>query len=172
MSRSSTPKRIGGSGGTPATVALERAGVQFRVHAFDHDVVPGELGYGKAAAAALGVDEQRVFKTLLVEAHGPTPHAVAIVPVSGQLSVKSMAAAIGAKRVDMLDPRRAERLTGYVVGGISPFGQKKLLATVIDESALLHPTIFVSGGKRGLDIEISPRSLIDVLDATIAVIAT
>lgn len=171
MSGSTTPKRGGASGGTPATVALERAGVEFRVHAFDNDVAPGEVGYGKAAAAALGVAEERVFKTLLVEVPGPIRHAVAVVPVSGQLSLKAMAVAVGAKRVDMLDPRVAERTTGYVVGGISPFGQRKLLPTVVDESVFLHDSVFVSGGKRGLDIEIAPSVLLDVLGAITAAIA-
>lgn len=176
MSRPPTPKnpRKKGvsSGGTPATVALERAGVEFGVHTFDNDVAPGELGYGKAAAHALGVSEQRVFKTLLVEATGPVRHAVGIVPVSGQLSLKAMAIAIGAKKVDMIGARDAERITGYVVGGISPFGQKKLIPTVVDVSAFAHDTIFVSGGKRGLDIEISPRALLDVLTAISAPIAS
>jgi Cys-tRNA(Pro)/Cys-tRNA(Cys) deacylase len=179
MSRSTTPKNTStstsrkgaASGGTPATVALERAGVQFGVRSFDNDIAPGELGYGKAAAAALGVSEQRVFKTLLVEATGPVRHAVAIVPVSGQLSLKAMAAAIGAKKADMLEARTAERLTGYVVGGISPFGQKKSLPTVVDASALDHETIFVSGGKRGLDVEIAPHALLTVLGAVSAAIS-
>ena len=171
MSGSTTPKRGGTSGGTPATVALERAGVEFRVHTFDNDIAPGEVGYGKAAAAALGVAEERVFKTLLVEVPGPIRHAVAIVPVSGQLSLKAMAVAVGAKRVDMLDPRVAERTTGYVVGGISPFGQKKPLTTIVDVSALDHDTIFVSGGKRGLNIEVAPRALLSVLGAVSAPIS-
>lgn len=165
MSRSPTPKRGSASGGTPATVVLERAGVEFRVHSFDRDVASSDIGYGKAAAAALGVSEQRVFKTLLVEGTGSVRHAVGVVPVSGQLSLKAMAVALGIKKVDMLDPRHAERLTGYVVGGISPFGQKKLLPTVVDASALEHDTVFVSGGKRGLDIEVAPRVLLDVLSA-------
>jgi len=152
-------------------VALERAGVEFRVHTFDNDIAPGEVGYGKAAAAALGVAEERVFKTLLVEVPGPIRQAVAIVPVSGQLSLKAMAVAVGAKRVDMLDPRVAERTTGYVVGGISPFGQKKPLTTIVDVSALDHDTIFVSGGKRGLDIEVAPRALLSVLGAVSAPIS-
>lgn len=175
MSRPTTPKttskKASASGGTPATVVLDRAGVEFGVHTFDNDIAPGELGYGKAAAAALGVSEQRVFKTLLVETAGPVRHAVAVVPVSGQLSLKAMAVAVGAKKVEMLEARAAERLTGYVVGGISPFGQKKLLPTVVDTSALEHDTVFVSGGKRGLDIEISPRALLDVLGAVSAPIS-
>jgi len=156
-------------GGTPEIIALEAAGVGFRVHSFDNDVAPGDHGYGKAAAAALGVDESRVFKTLLVTLTGGNDrHAVGVVPVSGQLSLKSIANAVRAKKADMLDPKDAERLTGYVVGGISPFGQRKRLPTVVDSSCLEHPTIFVSGGKRGLDIEIAPADLIAVLSATTA----
>ena len=168
MSASPTPKGRN-SGGTPAVVALEQARVAFTVHTFDN--VPTEAGYGKAAASALGVDEARVFKTLLVEVTGGVKHAVGIVPVSGNLSLKAIATALGAKRAEMLDAAIAERLTGYVVGGISPFGQKKKLPTVIDASALDHATIFVSGGKRGLDIEIAAHDLIAVLDASTADLA-
>jgi Cys-tRNA(Pro)/Cys-tRNA(Cys) deacylase len=169
MSKSPTPKRPSSGGGTPAILALERAGVPFVIHQFDHPATTGDIGYGKAAANALGVDESRVFKTLLVEisdsGSGSPRHAVGIVPVSGSLSLKAMAIAVGAKRADMMAPAVAERLTGYVVGGISPFGQKKSSVTVIDVSATAHPTIFVSGGKRGLDIEIAGADLISVLDA-------
>ena len=171
LSRFTSVHRV--KGGTPAVVALERAGVQFRVHAFDNDIAPGDHGYGKAAALALGVDEARVFKTLLVVLTGAASrHAVGIVPVSGQLSLKSMAGATEAKKAEMLEPREAEKMTGYVVGGISPFGQRKPLPTVIDESCLGHSTIFVSGGKRGLDIEIAPADLIAVLGASTADIGT
>lgn len=156
-------------GGTPAIVVLEQATVEFSVHHFTNDVAPGEHGYGKAAAQALGVDEDRVFKTLLVTLQGGTStHAVGIVPVSGKLSLKGIAAALGAKKADMLDPVAAERMTGYVVGGISPFGQRKLLPTVIDETATMWDTIFVSGGKRGMDIEVLPHDLIRILSATVA----
>ena len=156
-------------GGTPAIVVLEQAQAVFSVHSFSNDVAPGEHGYGKAAAQALGVEEDRVFKTLLVTVEGGlSTHAVGIVPVSGKLSFKAIAAALGAKKTDMLDPVAAERMTGYVVGGISPFGQRKLLPTVIDETATLWDTIFVSGGKRGLDIEIDPHDLVRILTATVA----
>lgn len=166
MAGSPTPK-------TPAAVELTRAGRTFTLHQFDNGIPPGELGYGRAAAAALGVEEGRVFKTLLVAlSGGRTPHAVAVVPVSGQLSLKAMAAALGAKRVEMLEPAVAERLTGYVVGGISPFGQRRRLPTVVDSSALLYPTVFVSGGRRGLDLEISPADLVAHLDAVTAPIGT
>lgn len=175
MAKPSTPKSQGNAGGgTPATVALTKAGVPFTVHQFDNAVAPGDHGYGKAAATALGVDEARVFKTLLVTVHGgggQVSHAVGVVPVSGQLSLKSMAAALGAKRVEMLEPSAAERLTGYVVGGISPFGQKKRLPTVVDETANTHTTVFVSGGKRGLDLEVAPAHLISTLSAVVAPIA-
>ena len=155
--------------GTPAIVALDGAGVTYSIHEFENAVAPGDHGYGKAAAAALGVEEGRVFKTLLVSVTGgTTPHAVGIVPVSSQLSLKAIAHALGAKKADMLDRRDAERLTGYVVGGISPFGQRKRLPTVIDETCEMADTIFVSGGRRGLDIEVEPRVLIELLDAVVA----
>ena len=155
-------------GGTPAIVALTAAGVRFEVHEFEK--LPSERGYGLAAAAALGVEPERVFKTLLATIDD-TDHAVGIVPVSGQLSLKELAAALGAKRAEMCVPQTAERLTGYVVGGISPFGQKRALPTVIDETCILFDTIFVSGGRRGLDIEIAPDDLITVLSATTAPIS-
>jgi Cys-tRNA(Pro)/Cys-tRNA(Cys) deacylase len=151
-------------GGTPAIVALERAGVAFHVHSFEHDESAG--GYGRAAAAALGVDEHRVFKTLLARVDGRP--VVAIVPVTGQLALKELAAALGAKRAEMLDPADAQRLTGYVVGGISPLGQRTRLPTVADDSLLLHETVFVSGGRRGLDVELAPDDLVRLLDARTA----
>jgi Cys-tRNA(Pro)/Cys-tRNA(Cys) deacylase len=155
-------------GGTPAIVVLSAAGVQFRVHEFDND--PAARGYGLAAAVALGVEPERVFKTLIATID-ETNHAVGIVPVSSQLSLKELAAALGAKRAEMCEMQAAERLTGYVVGGISPFGQKRLLPTVIDETCILFDTIFVSGGRRGLDIEIAPDDLITILSATTALIS-
>ncbi len=147
---------------------LRAAGVSFRVHEFDHD--PGERQFGKAAATALGIDPDRVFKTLLVTVAGLASPGVAvgIVPVSCQLTLKALASAVGGKRAEMCDPAVAERITGYVVGGISPFGQKKLLPTVIDETCRLYESIFVSGGKRGLDIELAPDDLIRVLAAVTA----
>jgi len=154
---------------TPATASLQAAGVEFRVHEFDH--VPGARNYGLVAAEALSIDPDQVFKTLLAQLGGQRDGesiAVGIVPVSGQLSLKELAAAIHAKRAEMCDPVVAERVTGYVVGGISPFGQKKLLPTVIDEMCLLYDTIFVSGGKRGLDIEIAPADLVSLLSAVVA----
>jgi Cys-tRNA(Pro)/Cys-tRNA(Cys) deacylase len=163
--------------GTPAIVELERAGVVYVVHEFEHDAaaLDGGRGFGMVAAEALGVEADRVFKTLLVDVIDSggrvSGQAVGIVPVTTQLSLKEMAAAVGAKRVEMCDPAAAQRITGYVVGGISPFGQKKSLPTVVDASALDHETIFVSGGKRGLDIEIAPHALLTVLGAVSAAIS-
>lgn len=156
-------------GGTPAIVALRAAGVPFDVHEFDAD--PAERHYGQAAADALGVEMERVFKTLIATVDDRN-HVVGIVPVSGQLSLKELAAAVGAKRAEMCDVDVAQRITGYVVGGISPFGQKRALPTVIDETCVLFDSIFVSGGRRGLDIEVAPNDLVAVLDATVAPIGT
>jgi Cys-tRNA(Pro)/Cys-tRNA(Cys) deacylase len=152
-------------GGTPAIVALQARGVPFKVHDFEPD--PAERNYGTAAALALGVERERVFKTLIatVDDHN---HVVAIVPVSGQLSLKELAAAVGGKRAEMCLPETAQRLTGYVVGGISPFGQKRSLPTVIDETCVLFDTIFVSGGRRGMDIEIAADDLVAVLGAVVS----
>jgi Cys-tRNA(Pro)/Cys-tRNA(Cys) deacylase len=152
---------------TPAIVTLEAASVPFTLHEYDrgdslHD-------FGREAADALGLDHDRVFKTLVVTADGG--EAVAIVPVSCKLALKAVGAALGAKRVEMCDPTRAQRVTGYVVGGISPFGQKKALPTVIDETCELYDTVYVSGGKRGLDVEVSPGDLVAITGAVVADIA-
>ena len=154
-------------GVTPAINELEQAGVPFSVHEYErsdslHD-------FGLEAADKLGLDPDQVFKTLLVTADGG--QAVAIVPVSCKLALKAVGKALGAKRVDMCDPVVAERITGYVRGGISPFGQKRRLPTVIDEMATAFDTIYVSGGKRGLDIGVATNDLVRILDATIADIA-
>lgn len=159
-------KQRRGPTGTPALVALSQAGVAFVVHEFDAETSDPAVGYGRAAALALGVDEHMVFKTLLATVDGRA--TVAVVPVAGTLSLKELAAAQGGKRGDMLDVATAQRLTGYVVGGISPFGQRKRLPTVVDDSALAWPTVLVSGGRRGLDVEISPTALIELLDAVVA----
>ena len=150
--------------GTPATVALERAGVTFTVHAYDHD--PRSTSYGLEAADALGLDPDRVFKTLLADVDGEL--VVAVVPVSGQLDLKALAAALGGKRAAMADPAVAERTTGYVVGGISPIGQRKRLRTVVDETAVTRPAVYVSGGRRGMDLGLDPSDLVRVLDAHVA----
>ena len=152
---------------TPAILELEAADIAFTVHEYER----GESlhDFGAEAAEKLGLDPDQVFKTLLVTADGA--QAVAIVPVSGKLALKAVGKAIGAKRVEMCDPTVAERITGYVRGGISPFGQKKRLPTVIDELALAFDRIYVSGGKRGLDIGVAPGDLVALLDATVADIA-
>lgn len=156
-----------GSGGTPATVALTRAGVAFTTHAYEHD--PAATNYGLEAAEALDLDPDRVFKTLFAEVDGRL--VVGIVPVSGQLDLKALAAAVGGKKAAMADPAAAERATGYVVGGISPVGQKRAHPTVLDESALQFETVYVSGGRRGLDIGLAPRDLVAVTGAETAPIA-
>lgn len=152
-------KRSGG--GTPATIALDRAGVPYTVHPYDHD--PHTASFGLEAAAALGVDPARVFKTLLATLDGTL--VVGIVPVSGQLDLKALARALGGSKAVMADVADAERVTGYVAGGIAPVGQKRRLRTVLDASALDHPTIYVSGGRRGLDLEIDPADLVAITEA-------
>ncbi|QWB26212.1 MULTISPECIES: Cys-tRNA(Pro) deacylase [Streptomyces] len=151
-------------GGTPATVALTTAGVDFTVHSYDHD--PAHPSYGEEAAEAMGVSPDRVFKTLVADVDGTL--TVAVVPVAGQLDLKSLAAAVGGKRATMADPTLAERTTGYVRGGISPLGQRKKLPTVLDASASTHPTICVSAGRRGLEVELSPESLATLTEAVLA----
>ena len=153
---------------TPAVAALVRAGVAHTLHPYEHDPA-SDLGYGLEAAAAIGVEPVRVFKTLCVEADGAL--AVAIVPVDAMLDLKSLASALGAKRATMADPAAAERATGYVVGGISPIGQKRRLKTVLDASAMGFEAVYVSGGRRGLDIGLSPSDLAAVTGATTAPIA-
>ena len=140
---------------TQATLALDRAGVPYTRHAYDHD--PSAASFGLEAAALLGVDPRRVFKTLLVDTAPGL--AVGIVPVAGQLDLKAIASALGVKSVTMADPLAAERSSGYVVGGISPVGQKRALPTVLDDTAYGFETVFVSGGRRGFDIELSPTDL-------------
>ena len=152
---------------TPAVNALEVAGIRFSVHEYEHD--PAARGYGLEAAAVLGLDPDQVFKTLLVTADGDP--AVGIVPVSCTLSLKAIGAALGRKRVEMCDPAVAQRVTGYVLGGISPFGQKRLLPTVIDETCELYDTVYVSGGRRGLDLGVAPADLVRLLAAVTADIA-
>jgi Cys-tRNA(Pro)/Cys-tRNA(Cys) deacylase len=153
--------------GTPATTALTRAGVAFEVHPYDHD--PAAASYGLEAAAALTVPPGRVFKTLLVD--NGSGLAVGVVPVDRQLDLKAVAAALGWKKAVMADPAAAERSTGYVVGGISPVGQKRRLPTVVDHSATGFDRIYVSGGRRGLDLSLAPADLVRVTDAQVADIA-
>jgi Cys-tRNA(Pro)/Cys-tRNA(Cys) deacylase len=153
---------------TPAVAAAQRAKVRFALLEYVHD--PGAASYGLEAAEALGLDPACVFKTLVAEGERKQL-LVALVPVACTLDLKALAAAIGAKRVAMADPAAAERATGYVVGGISPLGQKKRLATVIDESVLALDTVHVSAGRRGLEIALAPADLIALCCATTAAIA-
>ena len=160
-----------GGGATPATRALAAAGVAFTQHAYAHD--PRAPSYGLEAAAALGVDPARVCKTLLARTDLAAHHGlvVAIIPVTARLDLKALAAAVGAKRAVMAQAAEAERSTGFVVGGISPFGQKRVLVTVLATPALTHPSIYVSGGRRGLDLELAPADLVRVTGARAADIA-
>jgi Cys-tRNA(Pro)/Cys-tRNA(Cys) deacylase len=153
--------------GTPATVALSKAGLSFTTHAYEHD--SAAKSYGLEAAEALGLQPAQVFKTLLVEVDGKL--AVGVVPVDKQLDLKAVAAALGGKKAAMADPAAAERITGYVVGGISPIGQKRQLPTVVDSTATDHDTVYVSGGRRGLDLGLSPTDLITITSAHTAPIA-
>ncbi|MFK7917557.1 MAG: Cys-tRNA(Pro) deacylase [Ilumatobacter sp.] len=154
---------------TPAILLLEERGCAFDVHEYDRG---DELrDFGREAAEALGLAFDQVFKTLLVDTDGgaaPRDPVVVVVPVSCMVSMKLVAAAVDAKKASMCDPAVAERITGYVVGGISPLGQRKRLTTVLDETAELFDTIYVSGGRRGLDISLAPSDLVQLLDATIA----
>ncbi|KQQ00669.1 MULTISPECIES: Cys-tRNA(Pro) deacylase [unclassified Rathayibacter] len=153
--------------GTPATVALAAAGIEFVAREYRHD--PGAASYGGEAAEALGVEPERVFKTLLVDVDGEL--VVGIVPVTGSLGLKELASAVGGKRAAMADPALAQRRTGYVLGGISPVGQKTRHRTVLDETAELFDTVLVSGGRRGFDIELSPADLVAATGAILADIA-
>ena len=154
--------------GTPALVALAAAGVPHTVHMYTHDA-GGDVGYGMEAAQVLGLPAEQVFKTLLADVDGTL--TVAVVPVTTMLDLKALAAAVGGKRATMARPADAERATGYVVGGISPLGQKTAHPTVIDETAELFDTVYVSGGRRGMDIGLSPADLIALTAATVADIA-
>ena len=156
-----------GGQGTPATVAATRAKVGFTLHSYEVDA--DAESYGQDAARALGVSPDRVFKTLVAEVDGVL--TVAVVPVSATLDLKALAAAAGGKKAVMADPAAAERSSGYVVGGISPLGQRRKLPTVIDASVSLLPTVYVSAGRRGLEIELAPADLVRLTDAVLAGIA-
>ncbi len=155
------------SAGTPATAALAHAGVAFTAHSYQHD--PAVSGYGLEAASALGKDPRRVFKTLMADVDGTI--VAAVVPVSGTLDLKALAAVLGHKKAAMAEPQAAQRRTGYVLGGISPLGQRQASRTVIDISALEFVTILVSGGQRGLDVELGPQDLVRLTAAITAPIA-
>jgi Cys-tRNA(Pro)/Cys-tRNA(Cys) deacylase len=150
--------------GTPATVALQKAGVAFTLHEYDYD--PSAARIGLQGAQALGVSPARLLKTLMAKAGGGV--VCVLVPSDAEASLKKLAAAAGAKDAAMLPPAEAERNTGYHVGGISPFGQKKRARMFVEQAALAHATIIVNGGRRGLQIEIAPVDLVRVLDATAA----
>ena len=152
---------------TPAILAADRAGIRYAVHEYSHD--PAAPSYGLEAAIALGVDPARVLKTLIVEVDGRL--VMALVPVEGSLNLRALAAVVGGKRAVMADLRVAERATGYVVGGISPLGQKRAMQAVIDESALTWDRVFVSGGRRGVELELEVGDLVRLLEATLAVVA-
>ncbi len=139
-----------GAGSTPATVQLEKAGVEFHVYEYEHSNDHMDDGYGVEAATKLGFDEHQVFKTLMADTG--SERVVGVVPVSGHMDLKALAAAVGAKKASMADPKVAMRESGYVVGGISPLGQKTRHKTVLDESAMQFDQILVSGGKRGLSV--------------------
>jgi len=154
--------------GTPATVALEKAGIAFKLHEYDYD--PNAERIGMQAADALGVSPQRLLKTLMAKAGGQ-PVCV-VIASDREVSLKKHAAAAGAKDAAMLPAAEAERITGYHVGGISPLGQKKRVRVFIDTAAMAHPTIVFNGGRRGLQIEIPPGDLVKLLNATAAEIAS
>src|ERR1043166_7685460 len=147
--------------GTPATVALEKAGIAFSLHEYDYD--PGERGVGAQAAQALGIEPARLLKTLMVRAGGAS--LCVLVSTDRNVNLKRLAAATGAKNAALLEPAVAERATGYHVGGISPFGQKKRARTLLDAAAAGFASVFVNGGRRGLEIEVRPADLVRVLDA-------
>lgn len=153
--------------GTPATAALVKHKVAHTLHAYDHNAK--HESYGLEAAEALGVDPARVFKTLVAEVDGKL--TVGVVPVTGQLDLKALAAAVGGKRARMADAAAAQRATGYVLGGISPLGQRGRLPLVIDESASGFGTVFCSAGRRGLEMELAPADLIRLTSAVVAPIA-
>jgi Cys-tRNA(Pro)/Cys-tRNA(Cys) deacylase len=154
------------SKGTPATALLTKNNIAYTAHTYDAD--PGASSYGAATAAALGIAPARLFKTLVATVDGRL--AVGVVPVAGSLDLKALAMALGGKRGAMAEPAAAQRATGYVTGGISPFGQRSRLPMVVDASASGWPTVFVSGGRRGLQVEVAPADLIRLTGAVVAAI--
>jgi Cys-tRNA(Pro)/Cys-tRNA(Cys) deacylase len=154
--------------GTPATALLTKSGVAFTLHPYEHD--PRSQAYGDEAAEALGIEPARIFKTLIAAVDGKL--ACAVVPVAARLDLKAFAAALGGKRAELAEPAAAARATGYVVGGISPLGQKTRLRVVVDASAEGFETVFVSAGKRGLQVQLAPADLVRAAGALVAPIAT
>lgn len=151
------------AGRTPAIAAAEKAGIAFRLHAYEHD--PSAASYGSEAAEKLDLDEARVFKTLVVTVTGTL--TVAVVPVASQVDLRALG-----KRAALAEAKDAERATGYVLGGISPLGQRRALPTILDESALAFDSIYVSAGRRGLELELAPRDLVALTGARVAAIAS
>ncbi len=156
------------AGATPAVTDVEKRGIAYQLHSYEFD--PGDLGIGEQAAKALGIKAERIFKTLMVVIDGEKL-AVALTPVHAETHMKTLAAAAGGKRAAMATVAEAERATGYVKGGISPFGQRQRLIVIVDRTIEQHETVFVNGGKRGLQIELAPSDLITALKATLAEIA-
>ena len=157
------------AGGTPATVALARAGVAFDLHPYEHGTGTGHHAYGTEAVAALGLDPDQVFKTLVARVDGRL--VVAVVPVSGSLDLKALAAAAGGKRAEMAEAPDAERATGFVVGGISPVGHRSRLDVVVDATASRQERVYVSAGRRGLQMSLAPDDLVAVTGARVAPVA-
>ena len=153
---------------TPAVTAARRAGIDFKV--LEYDAGDSDEPYGVGAARALGIAPERVFKTLVVEL-SDNALATAIIPVAARLDLKAVASALGVKRATMAEPAAAERATGYVLGGISPLGQRRRLPVAVDESALGFDRIHVSGGRRGLEIGLAPKDLVELVGAVVAPIA-
>ena len=156
------------SGGTPATLALDRARVGYTLHSYPHDSRAGS--YGEEAAALLGVDPRRMFKTLVTAVDSRL--VCALVPVSSRLDLKALASAAGGRRAELAELAKAQRATGYVLGGISPLGHRSAIPVLVDSSATDFQTVFVSAGKRGLQVELAPADLLRLTGASTAPIAT
>jgi Cys-tRNA(Pro)/Cys-tRNA(Cys) deacylase len=153
--------------GTPATALLSKAKIAFTLHPYEHD--PRSQAYGDEAAEALGVEPTRIFKTLIATVEGKL--ACAVLPVASRLDLKAFAAALGGKRAELADPAAAARATGYVIGGISPLGQRSRLKVVVDSSAEQLDTVYVSAGRRGLQLELAPGDLVRAAGGSFAPIA-
>lgn len=163
-------KKEAGTASTPATRELSEAGIPFRIYEYEHSSDHMDEGYGLEGAEKLGVDPHRSFKTLMADTG--EERVIGVVPVSGHLDMKYLAAAVGAKKATMADPKVAQRESGYVVGGISPLGQRTKHKTVLDESAMQFDEIIISGGKRGFSVGVNPNDLVNLLGATVAKIGT
>ncbi|HTE72787.1 MAG TPA: Cys-tRNA(Pro) deacylase [Actinomycetes bacterium] len=161
--------RMDRTGGTPATVALTRAGVAFELHPYEPGAASGHHSYGLEAVTALGLDPAQVFKTLVARVDDRL--VVAVVPVSGSLDLKALAAAVGGKRAEMAEAADAERATGFVVGGISPVGHRRRLDVVVDATASGLERVHVSAGRRGLQMSLAPADLVAVTGARVAPVA-